>query len=84
MGVFMVGALIATMINFRFIAAPKIGEKVIDIQDLMNTIFPQLLPALFTGAIFWILGRKGMTPTKAIFLIIIFALAMSYFKILGV
>ncbi|MGT2691731.1 PTS system mannose/fructose/sorbose family transporter subunit IID [Streptococcus porcinus] len=84
MGVFMVGALIATMINFKFTAAPKIGSKVIDIQDLLNTIFPRLLPAIFTGAVFWLLGRKGMTPTKAIFAIIIFAIIMAYFKILGV
>lgn len=84
MGVFMVGALIATMINFKFIAAPKIGEKVINVQDLFDQIFPRLVPALFTGLIFWILGRKGMTPTKTIFMIIIFALLMSYFKVLGV
>lgn len=84
MGVFMVGALIATMINFQFIAMPKIGDKVIDIQDLFNQIFPRLVPALFTGAVFWLLGRKGMTSTKAILIIIVFALAMAYFGILGV
>ncbi|MGX7776101.1 PTS system mannose/fructose/sorbose family transporter subunit IID [Streptococcus pluranimalium] len=84
MGVFMVGALIATMINFQFIAKPQIGDKVIDIQDLFNQIFPRLVPAIFTGLVFWLLGRKGMTSTKAILIMIVFALAMSYFKILGV
>lgn len=84
MGVFMVGALIATMINFHFIAKPQIGDKVIDIQDLFNQIFPRLVPAIFTGLVFWLLGRKGMTSTKAILIMIVFALAMSYFKILGV
>ena len=85
MGVFMVGALIATMINFQFTAAPKkIGDKVIDIQDLFNQIFPRLVPALFTAGIFWLLGRKGMTSTKAILVIVVFALAMAFFGILGV
>ncbi|WP_438468369.1 PTS system mannose/fructose/sorbose family transporter subunit IID [Streptococcus pluranimalium] len=84
MGVFMVGALIATMINFQFIAEPKIGDKAINIQDLFDQIFPRLVPALFTGLVFWLLGRKGMSSTKAILIIIIFALLMSYFKILGV
>lgn len=84
MGIFMVGALIATMINFHFIAKPQIGDKVIDIQDLFNQIFPRLVPAIFTGLVFWLLGRKGMTSTKAILIMIVFALAMSYFKILGV
>ncbi|AXQ78153.1 PTS system mannose/fructose/sorbose family transporter subunit IID [Streptococcus chenjunshii] len=84
MGVFMVGALIATMINFQFTAAPSIGDKTIDIQGLFDQIFPRLVPALFTGTVFWLLGRKGMTSTKAILIIIVFALAMAYFGILGV
>ncbi len=77
MGVFMMGALIATMINFEVTWAPAIGEKTIDIQDLLNQIFPRLVPALFTGFVFWLLGRRGMTSTKAILLIIVLALAFS-------
>ena len=40
-------------------------------------IFPRLVPAVFTGFIFWILGRKGMTSTKAILIIILLALGCS-------
>lgn len=79
LGVFMMGALIATMINFEITWAPTIGEKVIDIQDIMNTIFPRLVPAIFTGFVFWLLGRKGMNSTKAILIIITLALALSAF-----
>ncbi|WP_449455356.1 PTS system mannose/fructose/sorbose family transporter subunit IID [Streptococcus suis] len=78
MGVFMMGALIATMINFEVTWAPTVGEKVIDIQDLLNTIFPRLVPAVFTGFVFWLLGRKGMTSTKAILIIIALALCLSF------
>ena len=53
-------------------------------QDLFNQIFPRLVPALFTAGIFWLLGRKGMTSTKAILVIVVFALAMAFFGILGV
>ncbi|MEY8463197.1 PTS system mannose/fructose/sorbose family transporter subunit IID [Streptococcus merionis] len=77
MGVFMVGALIATMINFEVSWMPTIGEKVIDIQDLLNSIFPRLVPAIFTGFVFWLLGRKGMTSTKAILIIILLAVGFS-------
>ncbi|HFI0057671.1 TPA: PTS system mannose/fructose/sorbose family transporter subunit IID [Streptococcus suis] len=77
MGVFMMGALIATMINFEVSWTPAIGEKTIDIQDLLNSIFPRLVPAIFTGFVFWLLGRKGMTSTKAILIIIVLALAFS-------
>lgn len=79
LGVFMMGALIATMINFEISWTPTIGEKVIDIQDIMNTIFPRLVPAVFTGFVFWLLGRKGMNSTKAILIIITLALALSAF-----
>lgn len=77
LGVFMMGALIATMINFEVTWAPTIGEKAIDIQDILNTIFPRLVPAIFTGFVFWLLGRKGMNSTKAILIIITLALALS-------
>jgi PTS system mannose-specific IID component len=45
----------------------------------MNTIFPRLVPAVFTGFVFWLLGRKGMNSTKAILIIITLALALSAF-----
>ena len=46
---------------------------------IMNTIFPRLVPAVFTGFVFWLLGRKGMNSTKAILIIITLALALSAF-----
>ena len=76
-GIFMVGALVATMINFEVSWVLKIGEKAIDFQDMMNLIFPRLIPAVFTGFIFWLLGKKGMNSTKAIFIIIIMAVSFS-------
>ena len=77
LGIFMVGALVATMINFEVSWVLKIGEKAIDFQDMMNLIFPRLIPAVFTGFIFWLLGKKGMNSTKAIFIIIIMAVSFS-------
>lgn len=73
----MVGGLIATMINFEVSWVWNIGEKAIDFQDMMNLIFPRLIPAVFTGFIFWLLGKKGMNSTKAIFIIIIMAVSFS-------
>ncbi|HEL1639849.1 TPA: PTS system mannose/fructose/sorbose family transporter subunit IID [Streptococcus suis] len=77
MGVFMMGALIATMINFEVSLNPLVGDKAIYVQDLLNSIFPRLVPAIFTGFVFWLLGRKGMTSTKAILIIIALALGLS-------
>ena len=77
LGIFMVDGLIATMINFEVSWVWNIGEKAIDFQDMMNLIFPRLIPAVFTGFIFWLLGKKGMNSTKAIFIIIIMAVSFS-------
>ena len=77
LGIFMVGGLIATMINFEVSWVWNIGKKAIDFQDMMNLIFPRLIPAVFTGFIFWLLGKKGMNSTKAIFIIIIMAVRFS-------
>jgi len=38
-----------------------------------------LLPAIFTGFIFWLLGKKGMNSTKVIGIIIVLAIALSAF-----
>ena len=79
LGIFMVGALIATMINVDVTWMPHIGDKAIDIQDMLNLIFPRLVTAIITGVIYWMLGRKVMTSTKAILLIIVAAIAFSAF-----
>ena len=79
LGIFMVGALIASMIGVEVSWAPHIGDKAIEIQDMLNLIFPRLVPAIITGVIYWLLGRKGMNSTKAILLIILAAIAFSAF-----
>ena len=71
--------MIASMIGFEVSWTPHIGDKAIEIQDMLNLIFPRLVPAMITGAIFWLLGRKGMNSTKAILLIILAAIAFSAF-----
>ncbi|KXT77517.1 putative PTS system, galactosamine-specific IID component [Streptococcus sp. DD11] len=79
LGIFMVGALVATMINFEVSWVLNIGEKAIDFQDMLNLIFPRLIPAIFTGFIFWLLGKKGMNSTKAILIIIVLAVSLAAF-----
>ena len=70
---------LTALINFEISYKWAIGEKMIDFQDILNSIFPRLLPAIFTAFIFWLLGKKGMNSTKAIGIIIALALALSAF-----
>ena len=59
LGVFMVGALVATMIRVQFAWKPKIGDLTVNIQDSANMILPRLLPLVIVFLIYWLLGRKN-------------------------
>lgn len=77
LGVFMVGGLIATMINVRISLAPTIGTVPIDIQNTLDMILPRLFPAAIVLAVYSLLGKKKMTSTKAILIVIIVSVALS-------
>lgn len=83
LGVFMVGALIATMVNIQFVWVPSIGEVTIDVQNIFDMIMPRLVPALATFGIYGLLGKKNMTSTKVIFIVIAVSVALSAFGIIG-
>lgn len=77
MGVFMVGALVATMINVQFAWAPSIGDLTINVQNNVDMIMPRLLPAAIVGGVYWLLGKKNITSTRAIFIVLIILVALS-------
>lgn len=83
LGVFMVGALVATMVNVKVAFAPQIGDLTVDIQNSLDMILPRLFPALIVGLVYWLLGRKKMTSTKAIFIVIILSVALSALGIIS-
>ncbi|MBE6469636.1 MAG: PTS system mannose/fructose/sorbose family transporter subunit IID [Coriobacteriaceae bacterium] len=80
MGVFMVGALVATNVGLSFDIRPEIvteaGSIVIDIPNICNMIMPKLVPAVLVGFVYWLLGKKGMTSTKAIIIVLIITVAL--------
>ncbi|MDT2601540.1 PTS system mannose/fructose/sorbose family transporter subunit IID [Enterococcus hulanensis] len=77
LGVFMVGALVATMINVKFSWAPSIGDVTLNMQNNLDMILPRLLPAGIVGGVYWMLGKKNMTSTKAIFIVLVVCVALS-------
>ena len=77
MGVFMVGALVATMINVKIAWAPTIGDVTLSLQNNLDMILPRLFPALIVGAVYWLLGKKNITSTRAIFIVLIVSIALS-------
>ncbi|MGX7030236.1 PTS system mannose/fructose/sorbose family transporter subunit IID [Vagococcus zengguangii] len=77
LGVFMVGALIATMINVKVSWAPQIGDLTINVQNNLDMILPRLFPAMIVGVVYWMLGKKNMTSTIAIFIVLVVSVALS-------
>lgn len=73
LGVFMTGALIATMINFQFAIKATVSGVTLDVQNTLDMMFPRLVPAFFAGFVYWLLGRKGMNSTRAILIVILIA-----------
>lgn len=85
LGTFMVGAFIATMINIKIAWVPNLFGVDLPIQNYFDSIMPRLIPALFAGFVYWLLGKKGMTSTKAIFIVlgIIVGISALGFYLLG-
>ncbi|TKO00503.1 PTS system mannose/fructose/sorbose family transporter subunit IID, partial [Enterococcus faecalis] len=75
--VFMVGALVATMVNVKLSRAPSIGDVTLNMQNNLDMILPRLLHAGIVGGVYWMLCKKNMTSTKAIFILLIVCVALS-------
>lgn len=76
MGVFMVGAMIANIINLRIAVVPRIGEITLDLQNNLDMILPGLLPAAVVGFSYWMLGKKKMTNLKVLMLVLVLAVVL--------
>ncbi|EMV8560613.1 PTS system mannose/fructose/sorbose family transporter subunit IID [Staphylococcus pseudintermedius] len=82
MGVFMVGALVATMIRVKFAFEPTLGDVTINFSENADMILPRLVPLAVVFSVYWLLGRKNMNSTRAIFIVIIVAILFSSLGIL--
>lgn len=83
LGITVVGALVATVVKANVTAAFTSGEITVSGQDILNQIMPCLVPAVFVGFIYWLLGRKKMSSTKAIILVMVLAILLHVVGILG-
>lgn len=95
LGVFVVGALIAnygggthlgmSIPNGQTLDAAT-GEMVdvfINIQDYLNKILPCMIPLLFTLMCYFLIKKKGWTPSKCILLFLIIGIVGAMFGIWG-
>lgn len=84
LGLMVVGALIASTVSVTIPFTFQQGEVQLGLQSILDMIMPNLIPACLVGLVYWLLGRKGMTSTKAIFLILLISFVGYFTGIFGV
>lgn len=83
LGLTVVGALIPTVISAKIPYIFQWGDVKKPVQEMLDSIMPNLLPVCIVASVYWLLARKGMNSSKAILLLIVFAIAASFFGIIG-
>ncbi|QTJ54008.1 PTS system mannose/fructose/sorbose family transporter subunit IID [Dolosigranulum pigrum] len=76
LGLILVGGLIPQMVNLELAVTFSEGDLAISIQELIDDIFPQLLPLLTTLGLYKLL-RKGKNPVLIILGIIVLSVVLT-------
>ncbi|MGG5318487.1 PTS system mannose/fructose/sorbose family transporter subunit IID [Enterococcus sp. AZ072] len=82
-GLMVVGSLIATVVSANVKVSYKSGDLMLHGQDILDSIMPNLIPALLVALVYWLLGRKNMTPVRVILIVIALAIGLSLIGLLG-
>lgn len=80
LGLIMVGAMTASMVNVPLNCTINIGETSVVVGDVLNSIFPGLLSVVLLFLMVSLI-KKGKRPTQLIVGILIFALVGAFFHI---
>lgn len=83
LGLTVVGALIASVINVTTPITFNFGEVTMEIQPMLNNILPALIPVIVTSAAYYLLSKKKMSMTVLILVVIVVAMIASAFGILA-
>lgn len=83
-GIMVIGGLIATYVALTLnIQIPLSSEVTMDLQtEMLDKIFPNLLPICYVGILYYFLKKKNVSPTILIVATFILVLACSFFGIL--
>nr|WP_302141513.1 PTS system mannose/fructose/sorbose family transporter subunit IID [uncultured Schaedlerella sp.] len=82
-GLFVIGALIASFVSMDITATYTAGDTAIEFQTMLDSILPKILPLGLTGAIYYLLGKEKVTPTKIILAIFVLSFILYNTHILG-
>ena len=82
-GLMTIGSMIATMVTVRMPITFGSGDGVTELQGILDSIMPCLLPVCVTALIYWLFG-KNVKTTWLLFGIIAVSIVCAGFGILGV
>ncbi len=74
LGLMVIGALIPSTVKLTSSLTFTTGEVITELQSTLDSIMPYLLPGCFVGLVYWLLGKKGMTSTKIIIIVLLLAI----------
>lgn len=83
LGLAVVGALVVSTVNVKFGIQFNIGDVSQSLNDLLNTIIPYFANVLTVFLIYLGLGKKGMTSTRMVILLIVVGIILGATGILA-
>lgn len=83
LGMVVIGTLIPSVVKATVPFVYENGDVTLEIQSILDTIMPSLLPALFVAVVYWLLGKKGVTAIKMILVLVVVSIVCSALGILG-
>lgn len=81
LGLVVIGNCIPSTVKLTTKIVLQYGESAKPLQDILNSIFPYLLPCLLTFGIYKLLAVKGMTTVRIVWLVLIVGVVLSFFGI---
>ena len=77
LGLVVIGNAIPSTVKLNTAIVLQYGESAKPLQDILNSIFPYLLPCLLTYALYKALAVKGMTTVKIVYIVLIAGVVLS-------
>ncbi|MGI6154528.1 MAG: PTS system mannose/fructose/sorbose family transporter subunit IID [Enterococcus lemanii] len=81
LGMFMMGALSASMVKLNTVVALNVGEKAISLQETLDKIAPGILPIALVFFVYWGMTAKKWTSSKILWILIGFSLLGSLLRL---
>ncbi|MDF2592964.1 MAG: system mannose/fructose/sorbose family component [Clostridia bacterium] len=83
MSMMVVGALASTTIVANVRLEYTINKTILKVQPILDKIFPKMVPLSILLLTFWLLRKKGKSPTFILLVLFILGFAATYLKILS-